>query len=235
MPICECGDIFCFSTTPNYCPNADGGVCEYGTCTNTQTDVNNCGTCGTACASGATCVRASVRLCHPAQLRPTPLELWEKAIYRSSRQGAHCHAYTCIGRRELVLRERARRWRVMAGRRRLIERLVRSFVVARPAKPIEDALLGREVGGCGSRRLGLECRCIRSCRPFCSGAVRGACARPAGGCAPSHVTVDGRPKFRACSAPRSWPVAWAIFPGGIFSDDGGGPTTTAGAKEWADT
>lgn len=53
--VCEIS-VICFSPNPDYCANADGGTCGGGTCTNTQTDVNNCGACGTVCASGDICI-----------------------------------------------------------------------------------------------------------------------------------------------------------------------------------
>jgi hypothetical protein len=44
---CQNGACACPSTNPNLCG---------GTCTNTQTDANNCGTCGNACTGGKSCV-----------------------------------------------------------------------------------------------------------------------------------------------------------------------------------
>jgi hypothetical protein len=44
--VCESGTAACFSTAPTNCS---------GTCTNTNTDNNNCGTCGTVCTAPETC------------------------------------------------------------------------------------------------------------------------------------------------------------------------------------
>lgn len=52
----ECSPgISCFSPFPTSCTLADGST----TCTDTQTDVANCGTCGTVCASGGACVNGT--------------------------------------------------------------------------------------------------------------------------------------------------------------------------------
>lgn len=53
--VCEGGGVqICTGSTPNSCSPSDGGAA---TCTNLQTDNNNCGTCGTVCSvsTGFTC------------------------------------------------------------------------------------------------------------------------------------------------------------------------------------
>jgi len=44
------GDTVCAEGDSDCCADADGAVC-----TNLQSDVNNCGTCGNACAAGDSC------------------------------------------------------------------------------------------------------------------------------------------------------------------------------------
>jgi hypothetical protein len=51
--VCDgCGTCLCTGATPDFCEAADGGLAS---CTNLQTDVDNCGTCGTVCAGGDSC------------------------------------------------------------------------------------------------------------------------------------------------------------------------------------
>jgi len=47
-------DVLNCGACGNVCPTTKPACCS-GACTNTQTDNNNCGTCGTVCATGKTC------------------------------------------------------------------------------------------------------------------------------------------------------------------------------------
>jgi hypothetical protein len=63
---CEGSGIVCIAPNPNAC-GPDGGQ----VCTNTQTDINNCGTCGHVCPSGAGTTTCTAGVCGIVTALPT--------------------------------------------------------------------------------------------------------------------------------------------------------------------